>query len=121
MSDAVAALVQRQMQAWINGDVETILADFAPDCVFITPKSRYQGHAQLRDLVQKSVSTTTNVHIDLTRMIVQGNQCALEWTWQETRLDSGKHARAEDAIIFELRDGQIIYWREYFNPAEMEN
>jgi limonene-1,2-epoxide hydrolase len=24
----------------------------------------------------------------------------------------------EDAVVFELRDGAIVYWREYFDPLQ---
>ena len=40
-----------------------------------------------------------------------------EWTWSETSRADGRRHTVEDAIIFALRDDQIVYWREYFDTA----
>ena len=34
---------------------------------------------------------------------------------------TGETSRAEDAIIFELEDGKIKYWREYIDKQAQEN
>ncbi|MBC7869348.1 MAG: nuclear transport factor 2 family protein [Chitinophagaceae bacterium] len=121
MNEAVTEIVYRQKNAWEQNDVEAILTDFAPHCVFITPKSRYEGIDAVRKVVEGFVQTGAKAQITIHRLMVDGNQGAVEWTWQETRPSSDEIIIAEDAIILEVVEGKIIYWREYFNPADMQN
>jgi limonene-1,2-epoxide hydrolase len=55
--------------------------------------------------------------VDVTRLILDGDQGALEWTWSEIRASDGQRHTAEDAIIFVIRDDKFVYWREYFDTA----
>ncbi len=49
------------------------------------------------------------------RIVLSGDEGAVEWTWSETNKKTGKQSQAEDAIIFELEKGKIKYWREYID------
>jgi ketosteroid isomerase-like protein len=57
------------------------------------------------------------VRVTVGRVLADGDQGAAEWTWRERLRDDGSRRTYEDALIFELRDGQLVYWREYFDPA----
>jgi limonene-1,2-epoxide hydrolase len=57
------------------------------------------------------------VQVTITRVLAVANQGAVEWTWRERRRAETEEHSAEDAIIFEVLDGQIVYWREYFDTA----
>ena len=51
------------------------------------------------------------------RIVVEGDQGAVEWTWIETDAKSGQQKAIDDAIIFTVHDNKITYWREYIdNP-----
>ncbi|MEO1439110.1 MAG: nuclear transport factor 2 family protein [Chloroflexota bacterium] len=117
----IRALVERQARAWEAEDYPAMTADFAPDGVFISPGGRWQGHEQIRSAAQAFFAVSHSVHIEIGRVAWDGDSTgACEWTWQETRRADGKILRAEDAIIFELdTTGKIIYWREYFDTAQM--
>lgn len=117
--EQVRALIERQARAWERADVEAILADFAPDCLFITPGGRWQGHAAVRAAAEAAFAAVTDVRISITRVLLDGAQGAVEWTWRETSRADGRRHTVEDGIIFELRDGRIVYWREYFDTAQM--
>ncbi len=109
-------LVERQARAWENGDSAAALADFAPDGILISPGGRWQGHAALAQAMADFWKSVRSVQVTVTRAFLVGDVGAAEWTWSETRLDGSVHT-AEDAIIFALRGGQIVYWREYFDTA----
>lgn len=111
------ALVEQVAQAWEMGDLDAITAPFAPDGVLISPGGSWQGHLAIRKAAEEFFQSVGDVHIEVTRVLIDGDQGAAEWTWSETRLADGSHYTAEDAIIFALREGQIIYWREYFDTA----
>ena len=110
------ALVERQARAWENADIPAALTDFAPDGVLISPGGRWQGHVAVAQALADFWKTVLSVQVTVTRAFLVGDLGAAEWTWQETRLDGSVH-RAEDGIIFVLRQGKIVYWREYFDTA----
>jgi uncharacterized protein (TIGR02246 family) len=111
------ALVERQARAWEQADIEPALADFAPDGIFVSPGGRWQGHDQIRAAAEAFFKVSTDVKVEISRVFLDGNLGATEWTWSETRRADGSRHMAEDAIIFELRGDKIIYWREYFDTA----
>jgi uncharacterized protein (TIGR02246 family) len=118
---AIRALVERQARAWEAEDYPAMTADFAPDGLFISPGGRWQGPDAIREAAEGFFKVSGDVRVEITRIFFDGvRQGGAEWTWQETRKSDGKVLQAEDAIIFELNAaGQIIYWREYFDTAEM--
>ena len=42
----------------------------------------------------------------------------MEWDWQDRDRKTNKQGFAEDAIVFELARGKIIYWREYIEKKK---
>lgn len=113
------ALVERQARAWENEDLDAITADFAPDGVLVSPGGRWQGPKAIRAAAEQFFAGTTGVRVEVTRVLLDGDAGAAEWTWTESRSD-GTRRTAEDAIVFELRDGRIARWREYFDPADLD-
>lgn len=113
------ALVGRQARAWEAGDLDAIAADFAPDGVLASPGGAWRGPDEIRTAAESFFSAAESVTVDVTRVLVDGDFGAVEWTWTERR--AGETYVAEDAIVFELRDGRIILWREYFDPSELES
>ena len=115
--DQARQLVERQAQAWEQANIELALADFAAEGVFISPGGRWQGHAQIRAAAQAFFATATDVKVTVKRVLLDGTQGAVEWVWEETRREDGSRHQVEDAIIFELQDDKLIYWREYFDTG----
>jgi ketosteroid isomerase-like protein len=85
--------------------------------VLLSPSGQWRGHAALRAAAEAFFATVTAVQITITRVLLDGDQGAVEWTWTETRRVDGQIYTAEDAIIFVLRDGRIIFWREYVDTT----
>ncbi len=113
----VRALVERQARAWERADVDGIVADFAPDVLFISPGGRWQGRQAVRGAAEAFFSAATDVRVVVTRVLLDGDHGAVEWTWSETSRADGHSHTVEDGIIFALRDDKIVYWREYFDTA----
>ena len=110
-------MVERQAHAWEQADADAALADFASDGVLISPGGRWHGHIAIRNAMQEFFEKVTSVDVKVTRVLIAGDQGAAEWTWSEIRQADGSRHTAEDAIIFELQNNKIIYWREYFDTA----
>src|SRR5262245_19118216 len=112
------ALVQRQADAWEEANADAIIADFEPDGVLIAPGGQWKGHDSLRQAIASFFATSSDIQITITRVLVDGDQGAVEWTWRETKKSTGKRHTVDDAIIFMVRDGKITSWREYFDTAK---
>jgi uncharacterized protein (TIGR02246 family) len=111
----ITELIHRQARAWEQADPQAIVADFAPDGVLISPGGRWQGHAALREAAQSFFAGASDIKINIKRILIDGDQGAVEWTWSETKKPTGKCSNVDDAIIFMVHEGKIMYWREYID------
>ena len=112
----VKLLIARQADAWQRADINAIVADFAKDGLFVSPGGRWQGPKAIAEAACQVFAVCSKVEIEIKRLLLDGNQGAVEWIWHETRRDNDQTYTMEDAIIFELQEGKITYWREYFAP-----
>jgi uncharacterized protein (TIGR02246 family) len=117
--DQLRALVERLAAHWRRGDVSASLADFADHAVLVTPERRYIGRAAISAALEDFYSQVARVEIDIGRIVADAHtqRVAVEWRWSETARVSGTLTRYDDAIVGELRDGKIVYWREYITPS----
>ena len=111
--EEIIEMVERQARAWESQDVAGIIDDFAINAVFIAAGFKFDGREQIekaaRDYFQKFHRTS----VEIKRIIVDGDRGAVEWDWRDRERKSNKEGFAEDAIVFELQNGKIVYWREY--------
>lgn len=114
----VRELAERMAAAWMAGDVAAIVDLFAPGGVFVTPGGRAEGHAAIAALAGAFFAGAPRVAISIQRALADGDLGAIEWIWTESDLATGRRRVIEDAIVFERRDGKLVYWREYFDPAQ---
>ena len=114
-------IAERQASAWENADVDKIIAGFAEDSLFVVPGFSFKGKQQIKEEAENYFTEFTETKIQITRVIFRENQGAMEWIWTDKNKKTGETSRAEDAIIFELEDGKIKYWREYIDKQAREN
>jgi uncharacterized protein (TIGR02246 family) len=117
--EEVHRLLLRRIRAWRDENLDAILADYADDIVHVSPYGRRVGAAAMRAVDARYLAEYTGFEVQLNRLIVEGDEGALEWTWTETRRADGLRRSADDAIVFVLRGGKIAYWREYFVPSAL--
>jgi uncharacterized protein (TIGR02246 family) len=111
----VKQILERQANAWETGDSEKIVADFSEDCLFVVPGSSFSSKQQIKEAAESYFAEFTDTKVTIKRIVLSGDEGAVEWTWSETNKKTGKQSQAEDAIIFELEKGKIKYWREYID------
>jgi uncharacterized protein (TIGR02246 family) len=114
----VQQLVERMAVAWMQRDITTIVGLFTEDGEFITPGGAARGRAAIAAAATTFFAQPLTVTVTITRVLVDGVQGAVEWTWRETSSTSGADRTMQDAIIFALRDDKLAYWREYFDPTQ---
>lgn len=118
--EQVRRLVERQAHAWETQDTDTIVADFAPGGVFISPSGRWQGQNAIRDGAESFFKDAQEIRCTVQRVLLDGGEGAVELTWSETSRTTGKRSSTEDAVIFQLNGDKIDYWREYIAKKEGE-
>ncbi|MGB7443003.1 MAG: nuclear transport factor 2 family protein [Coleofasciculaceae cyanobacterium] len=112
---SIEKLVERQANAWENGNSEKIIADFTEDSLFIVPGTILRGKSQIQQAAEDYFAKFTDTKIKIKRIIFQGATGVIEWDWIEKNQENGEISHAEDAIVFELEEGKIKYWREYID------
>ncbi|MEC4891587.1 MAG: nuclear transport factor 2 family protein [Oscillatoria sp. PMC 1051.18] len=108
-------LIARQVNGWETANADQIIADFAEDGLFIVPGSTSQGKQAIKQAVENYFANYTDTKITVKRIVFNGKVGAVEWDWQQKKKETGEISLAEDAIIFELENGKIQYWREYID------
>lgn len=116
-------LIYRAKDAWVAQDANALAQLFTPDGELIVPGQRWQGPARIRAEVTRFAQRHSDVKIDIRRIIIEGNQAAIEWYYEDTEKATGIRNKADDAIVVDFQAGRISRWREYFDtktPASME-
>ena len=117
-SEAVRALVIRQAQSWVTGELAEALPDWHPDGVLTAPAGRFPL-ATIPAAMAEFHALYVDLEIGITNVFANadGTRVAIEWLWTVSRRADGERSVTEDAIIADLVDGKILSWREYFDTA----
>ena len=118
MQDQISTIVRRQAKAWSEGNVQAIAEDFAEDAMFIAAGFKLQGKPEIKRVAEDYFRQFEHIAVEIKRIISSGNQGAVEWQWQEQNRQTGIKGYAEDAIILELKNNKIVYWREYIEKKK---
>ena len=113
----IRAIVEQAQNAWVARDADALAQLFTPDGELIVPGQRWQGQAKICEEVAKFSRLYTDVQITIHSTIVDGNRAAVEWHYEDTEKATGKRSQADDAIVIEVTNGRISYWREYFDTS----
>lgn len=114
----VQALVEAARRAWLTGDGDAFAALFTDQGEFIAPGHRWVGYSQIQQVVVEYATAYDEVAIEIRRIIQDGDQVVIEWSWQDREKSTGKRSQAEDAIVVDLEQGLIRRWREYIDVVE---
>ena len=110
----VRALVERQARAWETGDEAEFTGTLHAEVVFAYPGKRLTGAGVLKTFrTWKRDFRDTKMHVR--RLLVDGAQFAVEYTFATTNIASGKRTAAGTVAIGEIRDGKIVVWKEYLD------
>lgn len=120
----VPDMIQQMADAMIRQDDDAVVSFFADDAVMIAPSGRFVGKQAIYDAGYGFNQAYTNIIIKVKEVICCeiNSVCkgVVEWSFAETRKADGWTHVMEDAIVFEMRDGKVIYWREYFDPNQID-
>lgn len=109
-------LVSAFCRAWSNRDVDEILGYFAEDAVYHNmPMPPMQGKPAIKTVLQQIVSPTSWIEWETLNMAEAGN---VVFTERVDRFEmAGKKVELPVAGVFEIENGKIKAWRDYFDMA----
>lgn len=111
-----AKIVREFIAAWSNLDADELVGYFTEDGVYYNmPTQPVKGHDNLRKFIAAFLSSWTKTEWDVLNLLSEGNIVIAE------RLDrtvaGGKPVNLPCCGVFEMRNGKIAVWRDYFDMA----
>jgi len=97
-------ILMNHLQAFAQGDVTALLADYAEEAVFFTPEGVRHGQAEIRQLFEQLlVDFSPGSSVEITQQIIDGEVAYLVWHGESTQL---KIPFATDTLL--VRNGKIV-------------
>ena len=117
---ASEAVVREFCAAWSRRDVEELIAFFKPDAIYHNiPLPAAQGHDAIRGVMQLFVPTSQEIEFEILNIASDGNLVITE------RVDRFKMGDVQIELpvagVFEIEDGKIAAWRDYFDMQSWTN
>ncbi|WP_226699970.1 limonene-1,2-epoxide hydrolase family protein [Qipengyuania gaetbuli] len=114
------AIVRSFVAAWSRLDVDELVGFFAVDGIYHNmPLAPVQGHAALKKFIAAFLSGWSRTEWDILAVAVAGDTVFVE------RLDctvvDGKKVDLPCCGVFEMENGKIRVWRDYFDMATYRN
>ena len=99
--------------AILSGDMDRILADYAPDAVFVTPGAVARGHAGIQAVFEGIGENVGEMAFSQDSVTAGGPMILLEWSGHGA---GGRTARGVDS--FYVEDGFIRYQTLSYSVTE---
>jgi limonene-1,2-epoxide hydrolase len=109
-------LVLEFCEAWTRCDIDELLGYFTDDAVYHNiPMQPVHGHDQIRNVLQLFVPTSEKIDFETLHIAAAGDVVHTERVDRFVMGD--KTIELPVAGVFEIRDGKIAAWRDYFDMA----
>ncbi len=109
-------IVRNFIVAWSRLDADEIVAFFTPDGIYHNMMNKpVSGHDNLRKFIGGFIKDWTETNWDVLNIVSQGDIVMAE-RLDRTRLGA-KSVDLPCCGVFELADGKIRIWRDYFDLA----
>ena len=118
--DDAQALFDRRRTAWLTGDVEAYLDCWIDDLVLETPGQVIRGRRDYEQMERGSLGWAAPRSFVVHHLAVDGDVVLADWTITVERRDDRQPVTWRGMSACELRDGRIVWWREYYqDPAAL--
>jgi len=114
MSATDETLIRDFCAAWQRRDIEELVGFFAPDAVYHNmPMAPVSGHEGIRQVLQVFVPPAQSIEFEIVNLASTRSVVLTE------RVDrfvmGGKKVELPVCGVFEIRNGKIAAWRDYFD------
>jgi len=114
-------LFERRRSAWLTKDFETYMNLFHPDLVFQGPSGEpSNGRNAYADLVLRSYDAIEPISFEIKEIAVHGSRVLAEAEISLRFKANGQLVSYPLMSICEIREGLITWWREYYDPAQLQ-
>ncbi len=112
-------LVREFCEAWPKRDADLLTDYFAEDGVYHNmPMAPLEGREAIRGFLTGFLSGVESAEFQIKNIATSGNVVITERV-DVFRLTNGREGAFPVAGIFEIRDGKIAAWRDYFDMAQV--
>ena len=121
MASTPETLVRDFLGAWPRRDLVELMSYFAPDAVYHNvPVAPCVGAAAIRETFAGFLASMPGIVLDVVNLVANGPLVMAE------RIDrfvmpNGHRFDLPVTGVFEVRDGKIVAFRDYFNLASFES
>jgi len=113
-------VIEKFCNAWAHRDVEEILGFFADDAVYHNmPMEPAVGIEAIRAVIEMFVPPADEIEFTVHNVASSGDLVFNERT--DRFVTGGRSIAIPVAGVFELRDGKIVAWRDYFDMQTFAN
>ena len=106
-------VVRKFCGAWAGGDVGAIMGFFADDAIYHNiPVNPVQGKDAIKGLIEQFMAPFERAEFEITHIAASGDDVLTE------RLDRFVGEKSVELPVmgtFEVKDGKITSWRDYFD------
>ena len=113
IEDARAAF-ERRRSAWLAEDVDGYLDCWVDDLVLETPGQVIRGRDEYRRMLERSLAWARPRDFVFHHLAVDDDIVLADWTISVERRADGVPVVWRGMSAAELRDGRIVWWREYY-------
>jgi len=107
-------VVREFCAAWSRRNVDELLAYFTADAIYHNiPVTPVTGHDGIRELLNMFAPTAEAAEFEILNLVSRGNLVFTERVDRFTM--NGRTIALPVAGVFEIRDGKIAAWRDYFD------
>lgn len=119
--DEATTLFERKLEAWLGEDNERYLAFWAEDMTFGSPMNPepIRGRATFAALLRSWGPAMRPLSMAIEHLAVAGDTVLSEWTVGLEERATGRQIVWRGMSVAGYRDGLIVNWREYWNPADL--
>lgn len=109
-------IVRAEIAAWGRNDVDEVMSHFAQDAAFDIGPSypRLKGRDAIHKMMKAFFDRGTCVDLEIRHLAVDGNVVMMER--HDHWIVDGKQTSWPVMGAYQVQDGKITAWREYFYP-----
>jgi uncharacterized protein (TIGR02246 family) len=111
--ETIRAIIQQAAHACMTKNAQAFAALFAVNSEIILPGHHLIGKAAIQKITADYLCTLIDIKINIKRILVEGDQALVEWSWEDCNKHTGQKHFRENAIVLDFKYGLIFRWREY--------
>jgi limonene-1,2-epoxide hydrolase len=111
-----ADVVARFIAAWESLDVDTIMSFFATNaCYRNVPLPAHSGHSEIRAFFMQFLANVASISVDVRHSAENSQGTVFNERVDRLTFDDGRTMTLEVSGVFEVVDGKVSGWRDYFD------